>query len=102
MTARSQILQHRVIVSPLDHHFPWAGNPWPETRGPVLGVERWRVDRLLDVEVMVHHAQEHDQRPLILLLPTRRAERHPGLTIAKRETRRQRGAWTLARLQRIR
>ena len=44
----------------------------------------------------MHHAQENDQRPLVLLLAARRAERHPRLAVAQREAGRQRGARPLA------
>ncbi len=63
----------------------------------MLGVEAGRVDRLLDGHAMMHHAQEHDQRPLVLLFAARRAEGHPGLAVAQREAGRQGRARALAR-----
>ena len=56
-----------------------------------------RVDRLLQVHAVVHVAQEGVQRPLVLQVAARRAERQVRLAAAQRQRRRQRRPRALAR-----
>jgi len=53
----------------------------------VVGVERRRVDRRLQVEPVVDMAQKEHERPLILRVPARCAEREHGLAVAQRQER---------------
>ena len=57
------------------------------------------VDRLLEIETVVEVAQEEVERPLVLAVPARRAERHVGLTRAEDEARAQGRARPLPRCQ---
>ncbi len=56
--------------------------PRIERTRKVLGVEHRRVDRVLQVEPAMHHAQEERQAPLILLVAARSAKRHPRRAVA--------------------
>ena len=56
-----------------------------ERRREVPGVERGRVDRLLQVHPGQHVPQEEGQRPLVLLVPAGRAEGQVRLTAAQRQ-----------------
>ena len=101
VAARRQLAQHRVVETTLHHQLARPRRARPEAARPVLGMKSRRVDRLLDGHAVMHHAQEKDQRPLVLLLAARRAERHPRLAVAQRETGRQRGARPLAGRQAV-
>ena len=57
----------------------------------MLGVEGRRFDRLLQVHAEMDVAQEHVERPLVLLVAARRAERQIGLAVAQREGGREHG-----------
>lgn len=59
--------------------------PWVERGGEVVGVEAGRVDRHLKVVPEDDVAEKDVQRPLILLIPTRSAEREVRSAVAKRE-----------------
>ena len=75
----------RCVASPtlrLDHQVAGPRVARIEGGGEVPGVEQRQVDRLLQVEAVMHPAQEQRQLPLVLLVAARRAEdqrraRHP-------------------------
>src|SRR6185437_15772641 len=52
----------------LDRHVPQTGLPGVEARGKRLGVVVRRVDRGLEIEVLVDMAEEDVERPLVLLV----------------------------------
>jgi len=56
-----------------------------ERRREMVALEGRRIDRRLEVHAVVDMAQEEDQRPLVLPVAARRAEGHPGLTVAEGE-----------------
>src|SRR5215472_17737822 len=47
-----EIAQHRIVETAFEHHLARACGTRPEARRPVFGVERRRVDRLLDAHVV--------------------------------------------------
>ena len=93
--------QHRPVVAAFQHHLSGPRDARPEAAGPVFGVEAGGVDGLLRRHVVVDHAQEEDQRPLVLLLAAWRAEGHPGGAVVQGEAGGQRGARPLARHQAV-
>ena len=68
----------------------------------VVGVEARGVDRGLQVAAEVQVAEQRAERPLVLHVAARRADRHVGLAAAQHERRRERRARPLARLERVR
>jgi hypothetical protein len=68
--------------------------------GKVRGLERRRIHGGLQIQAEVHVPQQQLQRPLILLIAARRAERGIGLAVAGDERRRERGARTASRSER--
>src|SRR6478736_3299465 len=74
MAAPDQIGDRRGSDALLDREMPRSRFARIEGRGEVLRVEQRQVDRLLQVETVVHPAQEHAELPLLLLVAARRAE----------------------------
>ena len=62
----------------------------------MAGVERGRVDRLLQVHPERRVVEEEGERPLVLLVPARGAEGQIRLAIAQDQAGRQRGPRPLA------
>ena len=85
-----------------DHQHAGARHARPERRREMLGMPGRRVDRLLQIHVGVHVAQEELRDPLVLLIAAGRAPGEIGLAVAQRHGRRQRRARALARRQRRR
>src|SRR4051794_35970988 len=67
-----------------------------------LGVVARCIDRFLEVHPEMHMREERVERPLILLVAARRAEREVGLAIPCHHRRRECRPRPLARLERVR
>jgi hypothetical protein len=67
----------------------------------VVGVEVRGVDRLLEVAAEVEMAEQRVELPLVLHVAAGRADRHVGLAVAEHQSRRQRRARALPRLERV-
>src|SRR5262249_55609096 len=68
----------------------------PERAWEMIDVERRGVDRLLQVHAVVGVMEEQQERPLLLLVAARRAERQVGRAVPEGERGRERGARPLA------
>src|ERR1700687_5748364 len=77
------------------------GLVWVERAGEMAAVEHRRVDRLLQVEAEDGMGQKEIQRPLVLLVAARRAERQPRLSAASHEVRAQGRPRPFAALERV-
>src|SRR3546814_11400358 len=60
-----------------------ASLPRKEAAGEVGRLPGRRVDRRLEVHAVMDVAQEEDDRPLVLTVAARRAERHPRFAVAE-------------------
>src|SRR5262245_41156419 len=87
--------------APLYHQPPRVLCPRIERAREVQGVERRRVQRRLHVHPELDHVQEELQRPLVLLVAARRAEREPWPPVPGSEGRRQCCPRALARPQAV-
>ena len=74
----------------LDGERPELDLPRIERRDQVVGVPFGRVDRRLQVEPAIDVAQQHVDRPLLLLVAAGRAPREPRLAAPEDEARRER------------
>src|SRR5207237_7584626 len=75
MAAPRQLIDGRLGHTVLDHEHAGPRGARPERDREVLGMPRWRVDRLLQVQLGVNVAQEELRDPLVLLVA---AGRTPG------------------------
>src|SRR5262245_28879211 len=73
MAAALELLHGRRRQPALDHQHARPGGARPERDREMLGVPRWRVDRLLEIHLGVDVAHEQLRRPLILLVAAGRA-----------------------------
>src|SRR6185437_17168389 len=81
---------------------PQTGLPGVEARGKRLGVVVRRVDRGLEIEVLVDMAEEDVERPLVLLVASGGAEGQARRSVAAGDGGRQRRPRPLAGLERVR
>ena len=81
--APAQLGDDAVAQPVLDDQAGGLGRTGPERAREVRAVEARRVDGRLQVEPEVHVGQEEQQRPLVLLVATRGAEREVGLAVAQ-------------------
>ena len=88
MPALAQLAHDVVAPACLDLDLPRLALAWIERAREVVGVEVGRVDRRLQIEPAVDVLQERVQRPLVLVVAARRAEREIGIAAPERERRR--------------
>ena len=100
VAVRAQLIDRRLGHALLDDHHAGASHARPERRRKMFGMPRRRVDRLLQIHVGVHVAQEHLRDPLVLLIAARRAPGEIGLAVAQRHGRCQRRTRAFARRER--
>src|ERR1041384_2696859 len=75
---------------------------WIEGAWKVLDREVRSIDRLLRVQAESDMREEEVERPLILRVASRCAERHVGLAVSERKRRTESCPGSLARQQRVR
>src|SRR6266516_5699688 len=102
VSTAAQAVDRLGIDAFLHRHVSWAALARVEARRERLGVVVRRVDRGLEVEAVVDVAEEDVQRPLVLLVAPGRAESQRRLAVAGGNRRRERGARSLAGLERVR
>src|SRR3954468_23648986 len=79
-------LRRDVVAEPrLQLHLPGPALPRIERAGEMVRVEARRVDRLLQVQAAVDVPQKEVERPLVLLVAARRAEREIWVAVAESE-----------------
>ena len=102
VAAAAQLLDDLGRDARLDVHPPQLGLAREERARQVIGVERRRVDRLLEVAPEHGVLEEQLQRPLVLLVAARGAERQARAVLVQRERRRERRARPAAGRERAR
>src|SRR3546814_7379543 len=74
-----------------------AHGAWIEARREVSRLEHRRVYRLLEVQPVMDMPEEELERPLVLLVPARRAESHVGAAVSRDQRRGESRSGPLAR-----
>src|SRR5262249_3391049 len=91
-----QLLDARLGRTIFQHQHTRASRTRPERDREMFRMPRRRIDRFLQVHLAVGVPEEELRRPLVLLIAARRTPRQIGFTVAQRERRAERRAWTLA------
>src|SRR5262249_9305384 len=82
MAAALELAHGRLRQPALDDEHARPSGARPERARKMLGVPRWRVDRLLQVHARVDMTQQELGRPLVLLVAARRAPGEVGFAVA--------------------